>query len=1644
MADPFAALAPELRALGAAAKPEEIQGVLAYLLTQDGVQAGLEPLATTLVEQGGYGSLVALANMGREGLAELGMSAGVKDTVLGVVRPAQPKAQVIPTIEDGGQQPEYPTGPPVTHTQPPPRQQRIPTFPELLPTGYPTKLSWDTYTARLVTAVRAEMGMVMGNLVSTAMASGVRPTKEELPAMSHENQSVWRLLTTSGDNGIPDSLMRRFPLEVRQNGQGIEACLFVREGVVAHGDQAAETVAAWLQAPPQLPANHRFKLGTALTTFDEMIDRAKSLGLEYSEVARKLILKSMVAKIPEVVSAWRSLDTMHEDAPSLALVRAMLNRKALSYASSYAEASNATALSAIGSGQRVNEAAYGATNEGECFWWTQGNCVKGDKCPYSHGEKKESKQYNKTIDGVPIPKPRSAGESQATAWLLRSLEGLAESKSLPVWVVMIACVIGQRDSRGWDMDKANEVANSDVTGVVADTGATIKGIGTKHMGRARNMHALERPIKVDTAKGIVFLTEGADLPVQYGLMNGGVVLPESQDSLLPVVPVCQDDDLGFEVAQGATGARFYKEAKDTCDKCGEHKRETVVSLEREGRLFTMPIQEDGGTDVKHGGEMRDEQWWDADEDESDYDGPGTKDKFYDCKEIRKVRRGTRGGKRSKAWREHAGVMSGTHSCYTAVPRVWRVNKELRDHRLDQHQPARPDICPECQQALKREQRAERGEREANTRGAAPTEWQVDSDLTGPHDPDVDGHTWAHVCVEHTVGYGGVGLMDAKGAGGVLESLKEFERDIKAQSKREGRVVAHHHDDDKAFRGVVEVYAREQGWKDTHTGGHRPSSNAVCERRIGMLNQLFRVLLLTCTGGLYYYDQLWGHGLRHGNYVLNRKPFKRLQGQSPLGWLKQSKHLKRSKSMHVFGAYCMWKVSGAQKAGKWQPNSEKGIWVGLNTDVVNGHLVVPIKWSHKNKCWDLLPTVTATTVKVYDDVFPLKMTAPSDKKTEKFENFVEAVFDPLTRSEAPEPVEQEDEEYVVEKIIRKRGRGEHLEYLVKYGGYSNRYNRWLGAQELEGCKHLILDFVNREKERKERSKKGKPGRPKKAKAMSATGAFTLLMAMMVTDAVTNKDTDLVRLPGLNALQAVEECLRKQPSCKGTPEDYVEGYEREISHMLSKRLRLVQGAEEEHVRQHHQLVSMRMNLEDKRDGRRKGRLVLQGFKEPAEWDVESNEAPVTLLSTIRTLVFANEKGGGDKGEVLSTIDVSVAFLQAEEYGPNEAPRYVTFRPVKGGKEYVFQLRGPVYGQRSAPRAWYKTLAEWMIKDEGYVRAKHDPCLFTHPITKHRVAIVVDDMLCRGGRDESAAFYLRLRERFEAKEPTFLETDTAIDFCGLTLRRWQQNNQDWYSLDQEAEVLTMLENCGLGGATKEDCPMPTKSLLTDDKSGLTEEEEKWCRKVIGGLNNLARGTRWDIAHAASRVSQRSRNPDGGTKKALVKIAGYLRSEPGHKLSGPRGVGVDTFEYWTDSDHWGDSELVRGSRSGLLVRLNGVPVHWRSSVQKAPAISPAEAEIYALSEGVRDCRHVTNVAEEMAVDVKWPLKVQVDNDQAMSFCNETCVRSKMRGCFDLRDEWVKDLRNKNLLLVEKVNSEDNLADFFTKCFSKGKFNGLKRRIIK
>ena len=110
---------------------------------------------------------------------------------------------------------------------------------------------------------------------------------------------------------------------------------------------------------------------------------------------------------------------------------------------------------------------------------------------------------------------------------------------------------------------------------------------------------------------------------------------------------------------------------------------------------------------------------------------------------------------------------------------------------------------------------------------------------------------------------------------------------------------------------------------------------------------------------------------------------------------------------------------------------------------------------------------------------------------------------------------------------------------------------------------------------------------------------------------------------------------------------------------------------------------------------------------------------------------------------------------------------------------------------------------------------------------------------------------------------------------------------------------------------------------------------------------------------------------------------------------------------------------------------MHWISTKQvRSTAYSSALAEIYALSEAVRHSQLYAWRCADMQVPVTWPLCIQVDNKQAISFQKGTCVQSKLRGCVDLREAWVQELRDAGKIATKKVSSERQKADVLTKCF--------------
>ena len=219
----------------------------------------------------------------------------------------------------------------------------------------------------------------------------------------------------------------------------------------------------------------------------------------------------------------------------------------------------------------------------------------------------------------------------------------------------------------------------------------------------------------------------------------------------------------------------------------------------------------------------------------------------------------------------------------------------------------------------------------------------------------------------------------------------------------------------------------------------------------MFNQVFRCILLVATGGRIYYEQLWDPGLVHANSIVNARPWP--NRDSPTDVM-SGKPAVKPRPKHVVGEYYIYKVHSAQKTGRWQLNSEMGIWLGHSKDVHGGHRVAPIEWHEANTCWDIRSTVVATTIRVYDNVFPLRM-GPTDGRhiEQDFDSFVDQTFEPLLQGDGiPKQAvgdvgsdsgysSEGDQQYEVEKITDRKVATGELSYKVKWKGYNNRHNVW---------------------------------------------------------------------------------------------------------------------------------------------------------------------------------------------------------------------------------------------------------------------------------------------------------------------------------------------------------------------------------------------------------------------------------------------------------------------------------------------------------------------------------------------------------------------------------------------------------------------------
>ena len=140
-------------------------------------------------------------------------------------------------------------------------------------------------------------------------------------------------------------------------------------------------------------------------------------------------------------------------------------------------------------------------------------------------------------------------------------------------------------------------------------------------------------------------------------------------------------------------------------------------------------------------------------------------------------------------------------------------------------------------------------------------YDIGLDFWGPLEESVNGHKYLLGGIERRTGFGAVEGLPDKSAATTLGGLKEIVRRVRVAAGPEAKLVVRiHSDKDKSLMGVVEDYIRD--WQQTWTEGYNHNQNARQERRWKKLQQMFRAMLLTATGGRGTYKKLWCEGMQH--------------------------------------------------------------------------------------------------------------------------------------------------------------------------------------------------------------------------------------------------------------------------------------------------------------------------------------------------------------------------------------------------------------------------------------------------------------------------------------------------------------------------------------------------------------------------------------------------------------------------------------------------------------------------------------------------------------------------------------------------------------------------------------------------------------
>ena len=373
--------------------------------------------------------------------------------------------------------------------------------------------------------------------------------------------------------------------------------------------------------------------------------------------------------------------------------------------------------------------------------------------------------------------------------------------------------------------------------------------------------------------------------------------------------------------------------------------------------------------------------------------------------------------------------------------------------------------------------------------------------------------------------------------------------------------------------------------------------------------------------------------------------------------------------------------------------------------------------------------------------------------------------------------------------------------------------------------------------------------------------------------------------------------------------------------------------------------------------------------------------------------------------------------------------------------------LYGLKQSGLEWQRNITGFLKSQE--FRVTSDPLLFQKRIKNSNdfiiVSIHVDDLYIISTCDQHLHnFYLKIKNHYH--DITVKQGDN-LQYLGVAISH--DKSTSTVSVSQPAYVEKILEECGFDVTKGASTPMTPSYLNTFDDNydsvndTANDVEQLYYMKLVGMLNYLAIYSRPDILFALSRVSQRSQKPTVKDLLAVKRIFRYIYSTKNKTLNFTKQkifrviCQVDaSYNCYTDGkSHYGYSFTLGHFNAPFCVK---------SSKIKIQALSSTEAEYIALANAVREALYVIRLLKDLGFyDNKRPLLVYEDNKPVIDMLKSDKLVFHSTKHINPRFHFVKDLYKNGIINIDKIDTDNNLADMLTKPLTVIKFSRFANQLL-